>query len=110
MDIERIFRLKLHGTMQTFKIPSWSLFAVLHICLRSCVIYVGCPEKVFLFKYLGVKTSLNPAKSAAAVMKRAVSLANSSRGNCIGLAYDGPDVTDLAVSLVKHCYAQPSIW
>ena len=39
MDIERIFRLKLHGTMQTFKIPSWSLFAVLHICLRSCVIY-----------------------------------------------------------------------
>ena len=30
MDIERIFRLKLHGTMQTFKIPLWSLFAVLH--------------------------------------------------------------------------------
>ena len=39
MDIERIFRLKLHGTMQTFKIPSWSLFAVLHMCLRSCVIF-----------------------------------------------------------------------
>ena len=60
---------------------------------------VGCLEKVLQFKYLGVETCLSPTKSASARMRKASSLASRFRGTCISLAYDGPDVVDLALSL-----------
>ena len=69
---------------------------------------VGCLDKVLQFKYLGVQTCLNPSKSASAMMKRATKLASSYRGTCISLAYDGPDVADLALSLWNNI-AMPSM-
>ena len=69
---------------------------------------IGCLEKVLQFKYLGVETCINPAKSASAMMKRATSLANQYRGTCIRLAHDGPDVVDLAMSIWCNI-ASPSL-
>ena len=69
---------------------------------------IGCLEKVLQFKYLGVETCLSPSKSAAAMMKRASTLASSYRGTCISLAYDGPDIVDLALSIWSNI-AIPSL-
>ena len=60
---------------------------------------IGTLDKVLEFQYLGVKTKLSPAKSARAMMKRATSLATTYSKTCMSLAFDGPDIVDLAVCL-----------
>ena len=69
---------------------------------------IGCLSKVMQFKYLGVETCLSPFKSSRAMMKRATVLANTYRGACIRIAYDGPDIVDLAMSLWMNV-AMPSL-
>ena len=69
---------------------------------------IGCLEKVLEFKYLGVETALSPFKSGKAMMRKATALANSYRGACIRIARDGPDITDLAMSLWSNV-ALPSL-
>ena len=69
---------------------------------------VGCLEKVIEFKYLGVETSLSSFKAGRAMRKRATALAKSYKGACIRIARDGPDITDLAVSLWSNI-AMPSL-
>ena len=71
-------------------------------------VIVGCLEKVLEFKYLGIETRLSPSKSSAAMMKRAQELANQYRGACLRIAYDGPDVVDLALALWLNI-AMPSL-
>ena len=71
----------------------WELFE------RDAVI--GTLEKVLEFKYLGIKTQLNPRRSALAMMERAKSLASSYRKTCISFDYDGPDSVDLSLCLVQ---------
>ena len=75
----------------------WELF--------ECDAVIGTLEKVLEFKYLGIKTQLNPRRSALAMMERAKSLANSYRKTCI---YDGPDSVDLSLCLWQNV-AIPSI-
>ena len=60
---------------------------------------IGTLDKVLEFQYLGIKTKLSPAKSARAMMKRATSLATTYSKTCMSLAFDGPDIVDLAVCL-----------
>ena len=62
-------------------------------------VVAGTFEKVLMFKYLGVETKLSPAKSARAMMKRATTLASSYSKTCMSLAFDGPDIVDLAMCL-----------
>lgn len=69
---------------------------------------IGALDKVIQFKYLGIETKLSPSKSALVMMKRASSLANNYRKNCIGIARDGPDIVDLALALWLNI-AMPSI-
>ena len=69
---------------------------------------IGTLEKVLEFKYLGIKTQLNPRRSALAMMERAKSLASSYRKTCISFDYDGPDSVDLSLCLWQNV-AIPSI-
>ena len=69
----------------------WELF--------ECDAVIGTLEKVLEFKYLGIKTQLNPRRSALVMMERAKSLANSYRKTCI---YDGPDSVDLSLCLWQN--------
>ena len=69
---------------------------------------IGCLEKVLRFKYLGIETCLSPAKTSAAMMRRATNRASSYKGTCMRLAYDGPDVVDLALSIWNNI-AIPSL-
>ena len=69
---------------------------------------VGCLDKVMEFRYLGINTRLCPSKSSAAMMRRAKNLANKYRGACLRVAYDGPDVVDLALALWLNI-ALPSV-
>ena len=69
---------------------------------------IGTLEKIIEFKYLGIKTQLNPRRSALAMMERAKSLANSYRKTCVSFDYDGPDSVDLSLCLWQNV-AIPSI-
>ena len=69
---------------------------------------VGTLENVLQFKYLGVEVKLSPTKAAAGMMKRATTLANSYMKACLGIAYDGPDIVDLALALWVNI-AMPSV-
>ena len=90
-----VAELKMKLSIQKSKVMS-SSHDVWELLEKEDVI--GCLEKVLQFKYLGIETCLNPSKSASAMMKRAISLANKYRGTCIRLARDGPDIVDLALS------------
>ena len=69
---------------------------------------IGALDKVLQFKYLGLETKLSPSKSALVMMKKASSLANNYKKNCIGIARDGPDIVDLALALWMNI-AMPTI-
>ena len=69
---------------------------------------VGELDTVLQFKYLGIEMKLSPSKAAAVMMKRATSLANNYMKACLGVAYDGPDIVDLAMALWLNI-AMPSI-
>ena len=69
---------------------------------------IGTLEKIIEFKYLGIRTQLNPRRSALAMMERAKSLANSYRKTCVSFDYDGPDSVDLSLCLWQNV-AIPSI-
>ena len=60
---------------------------------------VGSLDKVLEFKYLGVKTTLSPSKSATVMMNRAKSLAMTYKKTCLSIGYDGPDTVDLTLCL-----------
>ena len=69
---------------------------------------IGTLDNVLQFKYLGVEMKLSPTKAAAVMMKRATSLANNYMKACMGVAYDGPDIVDLALALWTNV-AMPAI-
>ena len=100
-----VAELKMKLSIQKSKVMS-SSHDVWELLEKEDVI--GCLEKVLQFKYLGIETCLNPSKSASAMMKRAISLANKYRGTCIRLARDGPDIVDLALSIWSNI-AMPSL-
>jgi hypothetical protein len=58
----------------------------------------GCLDKVVNFKYLGVETFLSPHRAAVAMRKRAVATAKRYKAACLRVAYDGPDVVDVAMA------------
>ena len=60
---------------------------------------IGSLDKVLEFKYLGVKTTLSPSKSATVMMNRAKSLAMTYKKTCLSIGYDGPDTVDLTLCL-----------
>ena len=69
---------------------------------------VGELDNVLQFKYLGIEMKLSPSKAAAVMMKRATSLANNYMKACLGIAYDGPDIVDLAMALWMNV-AMPAV-
>ena len=69
---------------------------------------IGTLDKVLQFKYLGVETKLSPSKAALVMMERAKTLASSYMKACVGIAYDGPDIVDLALALWMNI-AMPAV-
>ena len=69
---------------------------------------IGTLDKVLQFKYLGIETKLSPSKAALVMMERAKNLASSYMKACVGIAYDGPDIVDLALALWTNI-AMPSV-
>ena len=98
-DLDMTLSVKKSKVMSTTQ-DVWELFGGDEV--------IGALDKVLQFKYLGLETKLSPSKSAGVMMKRASSLANSYRKNCISIARDGPDIVDLALALWNNI-AMPSI-
>ena len=69
---------------------------------------VGVLDKVIQFRYLGLETVLSPYKTAKAMQKRALDLANKYKGVCMRVARDGPDVVDVAMATWVNI-ARPSL-
>ena len=68
----------------------------------------GCLDKVLSFKYLGVESMLSPARGAALMRKRALSLARRYKACCMRVSRSGPDIVE--VGLATWCnIAVPSI-
>ena len=68
----------------------------------------GCLDKVLAFKYLGMESTLSPARSANLMRKRALNLARRYKACCLRVSRSGPDTIEVGLATWNNI-AMPSV-